>query len=480
MAVRGASWTGGAQVGGYLLNLAALGVATRFVEIGAFGVEAAAVTIVGAAGLVADAGVGRAVVQRAGLRPGHITAAMTVSLIGAVLVPGLLWQTSGWWGRIFADPRVAEVLPVMCVGLGFASAGAVPRGLMERKFGFGRLSIIDLAATVASALALSLLAIGGHGLWSLVWAYVARSAVLGLGPMLLCGGLRPCRFSVEQAGDLVRFGWKWSGAQLLSYGQQNLDYLVLARFLGSTSLGYYTLAYRLIAFPQVRISQVVSRVTFSAFAAIQADLPRLRAAYFQTVSAIALLAFPLMAGIGLLADPGVLLLYGEDKALTVLAVQILAVGGAARSVGSPAGLVYLALGRTGLALAWTFGAGVVVLAGILVGVAHGLPGVALAVSLTGVGLTVVSQFVVNRLIRSGFRDFWDSMRAALLGVAITAGSTVLVFRLVSVSDLSALGALAGAGGILYLLCVRRLSPEIWTAVIVALKRTEQDPQVTGR
>ena len=266
----------------------------------------------------------------------------------------------------------------------------------------------------------------------------------------------------------------------MSYGQQNLDYLVLARFLGSTSLGYYTLAYRLIAFPQVRISQVVSRVTFSAFAAIQADLPRLRAAYFQTVSAIALLAFPLMAGIGLLADPGVLLLYGEDKALTVLAVQILAVGGAARSVGSPAGLVYLALGRTGLALAWTFGAGVVVLAGILVGVAHGLPGVALAVSLTGVGLTVVSQFVVNRLIRSGFRDFWDSMRAALLGVAITAGSTVLVFRLVSVSDLSALGALAGAGGILYLLCVRRLSPEIWTAVIVALKRTEQDPQVTGR
>ena len=467
-------------MGGYLLNLAALGVATRFVEIGAFGVEAAAVTIVGAAGLVADAGVGRAIVQRAGLRAGHITAAMTVSLVGAVLVPSLLWQTSDWWGRIFADPRVAEVLPVMCVGLGFASVGAVPRGLMERKFGFGRLSIIDFAATVASSLTLSLLAIGGHGLWSLVWAYVARSAILGLGPMLLCGGLQPCRFSVEQAGDLVRFGWKWSGAQLLSYGQQNLDYLVLARFLGSTSLGYYTLAYRLIAFPQVRISQVVSRVTFSAFAAIQADLPRLRAAYFQTVSVIALLAFPLMAGIGLLADPGVLLLYGEDKAPTVLAVQILAVSGAARSVGSPAGLVYLALGRTGLALAWTFVAGVVVLAGILVGVAHGLPGVALAVSLTGVGLTVASQFVVNRLVRSDFRDLWGSLRAALLGVAISAGFTVLVFRLVGVSDLSALGTLTGVGGILYLICVRRLSPEIWTTVIGALKRTEHDPQVTGR
>jgi len=475
MAVRGASWTGAAQVGGYLLNLAALGVATRFMEVGAFGVEAAAVTVVGAAGLAADLGVGRAVVQRPALDRGHISAALAVSLLGAVLVPVFLGQTSAWWGAIFADPRVAQVLPVMCLGLAFASLGSVPRGLMERGFRFGRLSIIDFAATLASSSTLTLLAIGGHGLWSLVWAYVVRSAVLGFGPWLLCGGLRPCRFTVEQAGDLVGFGWKWSGAQLLSYGQQNLDYLILARFLGSQALGYYALAYRLIAFPQVRISQVVSRVTFPAFAAIHADQARLRDAYFQTVSAIALLAFPIMACIGLLADPGVLLLYGADKLPTVLAVQILAVSGAMRSVGSPAGLIYLALGRTGLALAWTFGAGIVVLVALLVGVKGGLPGVAIAVSLTGVGLTMASQYVVNRLIRSSFRLFWGALRPALLAVGIVAGLALAVCQLAPMSDLPALGALAGVGGILYLLCIRRLAPELWSGLAGALNRRDDGP-----
>ena len=317
---------------------------------------------------------------------------------------------------------------------------------------------------MGSAGTLITMAVGGHGLWSLVWAYVVRSAVLGLGPWLLCGRIPLRSFSVSEAGELVRFGWKWSGAQLLSFGQRNLDYLVLSRFLGSHALGYYTLAFRLIAFPQIRISQVVTRVTFPAFARIQNDLPRLRGAYTQTTSAIAALAFPTMAGLALLADPGVLLLYGADKVPVVRVVQILAAAGAARSVGGPAGLVYLALGRTGLALLWTAAAGLLTLLALRLGVTGGLTGVAAAVALSGLILLTASQAVVNRLVGSGYRAFLRALSPALVSTAAMTGCVLGFQWLVPVSGWLSIGGTICVGAAVYLLCLRLLATDLWDAV----------------
>ncbi len=55
----------------------------------------------------------------------------------------------------------------------------------------------------------------------------------------------------------------------------NVDNLLVGRFLGSVALGLYSVAYNTMFLPVSRISQPLQQVLFSAFAKIQREPRRL-------------------------------------------------------------------------------------------------------------------------------------------------------------------------------------------------------------
>ena len=165
------------------------------------------------------------------------------------------------------------------------------------RFVSGQLAILDVCAAFSSGITMVSLALWGYEVWSLVWAFVVRHAILGLGPWIFCP-FNPVRsFNAVDVRVLFGFGGKWTGSRLVGYVQQNLDYLLIGRFLGIEALGYYGLAYRLIAFPQTRVVQAVAKVTFPAFSALQDDVDRLGRAYLSTVKYVAILVFSDYGGI---------------------------------------------------------------------------------------------------------------------------------------------------------------------------------------
>ncbi len=458
--VRGASWTGLAQGAGYLITIGTVGLAARYLQFQDFGSEIAATTVVGVWVIAADLGLGRALVQRRDLKPSHLAAAFWTGLSASCLFAFLLWQTAWIWSRLFIDDQVAAILPTMSWGLVFTGIGSVPRAEMERGFRFGQLARIDLCAALLGGGTLAVLAVLGYGVWSLVWGYVVRSAVLGIGPWIFCPPVQSHRFALQDAKDLLGFGTKWVGARLVGYAQQNLDYLLIGRFLGSGALGYYSLAYRLIAFPQVRLVQVVSKVTFPAFSALQTDLPRLRRAYLSTITYIALLVFPIMAGFYVLADPVIVLVYGADKAQASGVLQLLSPAGAARSVAGAVGLIFLSMGRTGLALIWNVGGALFMLGAVWVGVAGGIEGVALAVSVGAVVLTGVSQEIANRIVGLRFGNYLKALRSAVLCSGVMMVGVGIGKWLIggAFSALLLMVVCTGLGGLIYLAALRVLTP----------------------
>ena len=422
--VRGISWTGLAQVFGYVVSLAAIGVSARYLEAQAFGVEAAAAVVVGVWTIAADLGLGRALVQRREVKATHLAGAFWVGSAGSLICAGLLWCTARFWsGLFFGDPgQMTAVLPTMGWGLVFAGFGAVPRAQMERAFRFGALAWVNLCATLFWGVALVALAVAGQGVWSLIWAYVARCAVLGLGPWVLSPVWVFRRFGPRDVRVLLGFGTKWVGSHLVGYFQQNLDYFLIGRLLGQEALGIYSLAYRVIAFPQTRLTQVISKVTFPAFSSLQDDPSRLGRAYLNTVRYVSLLVFPLMAAFALAADPGVSLLMGQEWALVAPILVLLCPAGAARAVAAAVGLIFFSTGRSGLALMWNVGGALFMLLVVRLGVAGGVEGVALAVSAGAVVLTLVSQGIANRLVDLRFGDYVRSLLPAA-----ACGASVLLF-----------------------------------------------------
>jgi len=472
--LKGLSRTGAAHIGSSAVNLLSLALAARYLDARAFGTEAAASMLVGIWAIASDLGLGRALVQRREITAAHVTSALWGSaLFGGVSVL-LLWQTAGLWASFLTPGQspvemtsdgVADVLPWMSIGLLFASLGAIPRAMLERRFAFGRLAAIDFVAALAGGATLVVMSAGGYGVWSLVGWFLVRTGILAAGPWFF-HPILPRLPSWKGFIELLRIGGPWVGSQLVGYGQQNLDYLFILRFLGVDALGYYSLAYRLVALAQIRLVPVILRVTFPAFSAIQDDPERLRRAFLTTIRFVALLVFPMMAGFGLLAEPGIDLLYGPDFATSAAVLVCLAPGGAARGVSAVTGTIFLSLGRTVTALIWSLGSGVVTALAVWVGVGGGVTGVAVMMSVSGLVLTVASLVLAGSMIQLRLRE---SLKALGPAGAATVGMMGMVGLLLAawhtggwVTPASGVVAAATVVGILsFGLALKAFSPGVW-------------------
>src|SRR6185436_19576801 len=111
-----------------------------------------------------------------------------------------------------------------------------------------------------------------------------------------------------------------------------------------------TLAYRILMFPLQNLSSVMIRVTFPVFSQLQDDDERFRSGYLRSLVAIALVTFPLMTFLFVIADPLVRLVFGDQWLPTVPLLLIFAPVGLIQSIGTTSGSVYMAKNQTRLLL----------------------------------------------------------------------------------------------------------------------------------
>jgi len=137
---------------------------------------------------------------------------------------------------------------------------------------------------------------------------------------------------------------------------------------------------------------------------------------------IALISFPVMAGMGVIADPMIRSILGPKWIGAIRVFQILAPVGLVQSVQTTVGQIYMAKSRTDLALRWNIVVCVLLVSSFLVGIHWGILGVATAYCITFLGLTVIPGFIIPfRLIGLKLSEFARALRPQLL---ITAGMSL--------------------------------------------------------
>ncbi len=88
----------------------------------------------------------------------------------------------------------------------------------------------------------------------------------------------------------------WAG-NVVFYGQENIDNLVVGRILGATPLGYYSFAFRLANVPRYFFAGVISRVMFPSFSSDKGHAAVLKQAYLRINSYSVLIALGLCTGL---------------------------------------------------------------------------------------------------------------------------------------------------------------------------------------
>lgn len=448
-------------VGGVLWSLAARGtkvaiqfvisvVLARLLTPEDFGLVGMIAVFTGFAMLFNDLGFGAALVQKEELEERHRSSLFWLNCVAGLLLSGLVFASAPLLASFYEEPRLVPLTQLISANFFLGSLNVVQGALLKRNLEFRRLAYVEVVSVVAAGAVAIGLALTGFGVWALVWQMLVATAVAVAMMWVVSSWLPAARFELDAARELFGFSANLLGFRSFNYWVRSADDLLVGRIVGSHGLGVYTRAYESMLMPLRQVSNVVGRVMFPSLSRIQRDPERVRRAYLRAIAMIALVTFPMMTGLFVVADSFVLGLLGPKWVEVIPILRVLCLVGLAQSVGTTTGWIYQSQGRTDWMFRWGIVSGVVTLVAFAVGIRWGVMGVAVAYATRNFALTYFNFSIPGRLIDMEFSDVaravapaaghallmalivWGCQLAlpeglpkwGALGVNVTAGATV--------------------------------------------------------
>lgn len=452
----GLLWSGASLAATKLGSFVLILVLARLVAPADFGALAAIVVFTELLLLGSDLGMKATVVyeQEQGLSE-RVQSAFTMNLIlaGLLTIAGVLvapvvagffdLQEETWLFRLGALSIVLTAL------------GNIQDGLLLRALSFRRRLVPDVARVVVRAGVSIPLAAAGLGPEALVFGLLAGIAAWTATQWALSPFRPAFSFDPSIARSMVSYGVGASLLSALSVVHNRIDVAAIGNVLGERALGLYTIAFRV---PEVLIESVAITVSQVAFPGLSQKRARDRAGLGTVAEKLlryqTLYAFPVAAGLAVMATPTVVVLFGQDWRSAGGVASAIAVHTAIGASVFPLGDVFKAIGRqrtfalvNAIVLPVTVGV-------IVVAAPAGIVAVAWArVAMRTVVAAVVTA-LVSRALRTGVAPFMRAVLPALIASAGVAGGAAAARMAVPGDTVVALITGLGAGALAGLVCLR--------------------------
>jgi PST family polysaccharide transporter len=404
-----------------------------------------ALVVNGFATLVRDMGTSDAVIQRQNLTQRLLATTFWANVAFGAIAGLLLFLAARLLADFYTTPRLTPVVELMALSFLISGPGIVHQALLTRDLAFRQLALVETGATIAGSVVAIVAAVAGAGVYCLVAQMIAISGLTTIGVWAASRWRPSFEFALDDLRAIRSFTSNIVGYNILNYVARNADYLLIGRYLGAESLGYYTLAYSLLLFPLQMFTYSISRVTFPAYSAIQNDPLRIGRGYLRVAGVIASIVFPLMCGLLVLCDCFVYVVYGKTWSPAIPVIAVLAPVGMVQSIAALNGGIFKARGRADLQLRLELISTIAVVASFAIGLQWGIVGVASGYAIAEVGLLGYPMFAftlrllglrVADLVRAVWRPLGASAvmaivllgtRALVSGERSTLGFSLLVF-----------------------------------------------------
>lgn len=404
--VVGVWWIGIARITRIVSQLLVTLVLANLIKPEAFGIMSMAVVFTGILTVISDFGFGAALIQRETIDAIQIESCLWLNIILGFLLTIITILIAPLVGQFYQEDVVVSILYVLSVNFPILGAGAVQVALLEREMLFRMVSLAEIVSSTVAAIIAVLFARSGADVWSLViWQLsqnLLRTGIIWWSSTFRFRG----KFSWREAKGILGFSTGLLGFNLVNYFARNSDYVLIGRFLDASSLGFYTMAYNIMLFPISNLTSVLSRVLFPVLSRKQNDLDAFRKGYLRAVVAIAVVSFPLMSGMYVVANDFVPLILGQKWTPIVSIVQMFVWVGIIQSLLSLNGSVYIALGYTRLRFWLGLLFSTISVLGIAIGLSYG------SIYTTAMGYAVAStismfpgSLIPLRLIKLPVVDF---------------------------------------------------------------------------
>ena len=394
----GTLWVVAARWGMRGIGLISTVVLVRLLAPHDFGVVALAVLVLGAIEVFSYTGMVTYIIRHPDPQRSHFDTVFTLQLIIGCVLAVVVFLAAPYGAAFFREPETEAVirwLALRPILYGVENPGVIwfrKNMRFSKDFEFMVLNkLASFGITIAAAIVF-------RSYWALVTGILVGGAI-GVAQTYWMHPFRP-RLSLAEVGVVWRFSAWMLVANVMDFLNTKMDEIIIGRLRSTTEMGYYNVGADIAATPVQELIYPMTRVWEPAFAKLAADPQTLERTYRWVISAVAIVAFSVSAGLALVAHDFALIVLGEKWIPAVPVIRILAIAAGLAAMTMPMASVLGATADPRISAALGAMRTVLLLAAMLpAAMWYGLPEVAggRAVA-TGVAL-LVSFLVFERVVR---------------------------------------------------------------------------------
>lgn len=340
------AYTSASQIVKMFCQFVSVVVLGRLLAPSEFGIVAMTGPIIAFVALFQDLGTSQAIIQKQDLSINDINAAFWINVGITLLISVVLLIIAPIAGGFYNNNSVMQLILVSPLSLFIASFGGIQSTLLTRKMDMRTLSFIEIASAIIGVVGTIALAFWLRNFWALFYGNIVSFTFSTITFWAVVKWRPVLKVNFKKSMEVFHFGANLTGFNLFNFFARNIDNVVIGKYYGSATLGFYDRAYKLLLFPLSQIANPLGRTMVPYLSRLVPESERYVKSFTFVHSAFQLIAFPFLAFAIASADILVPLILGDEWKEAAKIFQLLGYAGFFQIINNPAGWVFISQGRS--------------------------------------------------------------------------------------------------------------------------------------
>ena len=340
--VKGAIFTGLAKYSVMIINIIVTAILARLLPPEDFGTIALTVVVTSFFDILANAGIGPAIIQNKDINetdlPNLFRFSTYLAFVLVLLFGALIYPISIFYGKV----ELISILFLVTIQLFFNTLNVVPLALLLKEKKFQIIAKNAVCSACICGFFSVLAAFNDWGIYSLLITPIGVSIItfvltVKYNFQIVC--FKTFAVSKKSIKKILNFSIYQFLFNFVNYFSRNMDKILLGRYLGFQSLGYYEKSYRLMTLPISTLTNVFTPSLQPVLSDFQNDTTVIRNVYNRISQYLFFVGTILTPFVCFSAKEIILILFGEQWMAAVPVFQVLSVSVPFQMVDSLSGSI---------------------------------------------------------------------------------------------------------------------------------------------
>ncbi|RMF54949.1 MAG: lipopolysaccharide biosynthesis protein, partial [Calditrichaeota bacterium] len=323
----GIIWTSATIIFSKSIHIVAGIILARILFPSDFGLYAVALLVKKFARRLTQLGFAAAIIQRKEITLTHINTVFTVTIFINSLIIGLVYISSPLIGQLLENTEVVPLVRAISLTFFFLSFTNIAESLLKKHMKFKEVSFAVGIGSLVRLLSPIPMALLGFGVWSMVIGELIGTVVRTIGALWKAKWVPKFYFRFSIFKELYAYGVKVSVVSYMDYFVNNIDYMLISKFLGVTQLGYYERAFNIMNLTRTQLHRAMNDALFSAYSKIKDDYQNVVRNLKDVLRFVSFIGYPILIWLYFAAPALITQLYGTKWVPTIKPLQIMCVSG---------------------------------------------------------------------------------------------------------------------------------------------------------